>query len=735
MTTLIPVGRPEVGADPSRLKPLLEPASVALIGATPKEEGGILGAAVGFGFGGRLYPVNPRHESILGLKCYPSIADVPETVDLAFIAVSTESAERVVEDCIAAGARSIVVHAAGFAEFGPEGARIQARIKAHGARAGVPILGPNCQGVVNVEQRSCLSSNAIFRAYSDMAAGPVALASQSGGVGGILVAMLREVGVGVRYWVSTGNEGDVDVAEVLSYLLEKEEVLVGCAFIESVRNPLRWRRLAARAAELGKRVVVLHGGVSEAGAKASQSHTAALAGSQATTHAFLSQIGVSVVSDLPQLVLATSIAAAHGNLPSPAKVALIANAGGAGVILADECQRQGLPLADLASETIEALGRELPAFVLPNNPLDIPLLIGRDPDLIRRVMGILARDPNPPDVVVVCLHSVFDAPWGAAFNVPRTISGLVDAKESGGARLLCVFLSGDANVVALARDRGLTAFSDATTTIRGLAALAGTSGSHKQRPSTSTSASAAGQLPPKQATGGVQALSEAATKDRLKAAGLPVPRGGLARSPEEAAELAETIGFPVVLKLSSPDLPHKSDVGAVRLNLRTRGEVIEAGRAVIAAGQRALGRPATGGILVEEMVSDGLEMIAGIRRDPNLGPTLLLGLGGIYVEVFRTFALRVLPVTKDELLEMIRESDFFPLLSGSRGRPEADIDALASFLCDLAAFIEDQGSDIVQLDLNPLAVRPAGLGVSVLDALAYLEDAVDESGHAEDRAS
>lgn len=714
MTTTIVTAR----AGASRLRHVLEPVTVAVIGASPRDEGGIVGAAVRFGFARRLYPVNPNYEAIEGLKCYPSVGSIPEQLDLAVVAVATASVRGVVEECIAGGVKAVIVHTAGFAELGPEGAAEQARLVDLAARAGVPILGPNCQGIVNVGQRTCLNSNAVFRAFPDMGPGPAGLAVQSGGIGGIMVAMLRTLGIGISHCVSTGNEGDIDVAEVLAYLLEKDEVLVGCGFVEGIRNPSRWRSLAARAAELGKRIVVLHGGTTAAGAKASQSHTASLAGSQEATHAFLEQLGIAVARDLSELVAATSSALAHPRLPPVPKVVVITNAGGAGVLLADECQRQGLPLVTFAPKTENQLRKELPAFVVPNNPLDIPLLIGRDPDLIRRVLAILARDPEPPDIAVVCLHSVYDAPWGAAFNVSRTMDGLVAAQSSGVPHMLCLFPSGDADILPIARGRGLNAFGEMTAAIGGLAALG-------------RSRMTAGKVPrpadPKSGThrgsggSGRVALSEVATKARLRAAGLPVPRGGVARSAQEAADLAEAIGFPVVVKLSSPDLAHKSDAGAVRLGLQSRSAVAQAMGAVVAAGEKALAGLPIEGVLVEEMVTGGIEMIVGVRRDPNLGPVLLLGLGGIYVEVFRIYVLRVLPLGEDDLRQMITEADFYPVLGGARGRPRADIDALVSLLLQLSTYVVGQGRDIVELDLNPVLVRPAGSGVSVLDAFALVD--------------
>ena len=702
----------------SRLRHVLEPVSVAVIGASPRDEGGILGAAVRFGFARRLYPVNPNYEVIEGLKCYPSIGSIPEQLDLAVVAVATASVRRVVEECIAGGVKAVIIHTAGFAELGPEGATEQARLMELAARAGVPILGPNCQGIVNVGQRTCLNSNAVFRAFPDMEPGPVGLAAQSGGIGGITVAMLRDLGIGISHCVSTGNEGDIDVAEVLAYLLEKNEVLVGCGFVEGIRNPARWRSLAARAAELGKRIVILHGGTTAAGAKASQSHTASLAGSQEATHAFLEQLGIAVARDLSELVAATSTAISHPGQPPVSKVAVITNAGGAGVLLADECQRQGLSFVTFAPKTEEELGKELPAFVVPNNPLDIPLLIGRDPDLIRRVLAILARDPEPPDIAIVCLHSVYDAPWGAAFDVARTMDGLVAAQSSGVSHMLCIFLNSDPDVVQIARRRGLNAFGEMTAAVGGLAALGRSriTAGKAPRPADSKSGTRRDTL-----GSGPVALSEIATKARLRVAGLPVPRGGIARTAREASDLAENIGFPVVVKLSSPELAHKSDAGAVRLGLQSRRAVARAMGAVVAAGRKARAGLVIEGVLVEEMVTDGIEMIVGVRRDPNLGPVLLLGLGGIYVEVFRSYVLRVLPLGAHDLKRMITEADFYPMLAGARGRPRADLDALISLLQNLSNYVVGEGRDIVELDLNPVLVRPAGSGVSVLDAFAMVD--------------
>jgi acetate---CoA ligase (ADP-forming) len=711
--TIVPAG-----AGSSRLRPLLEPATVAVIGASPTDESGLVGAAVQFGFAGRLYPVNPKYQAIAGLKCYPSVGSIPEQIDVAVVSVRTTAVRSVVEECIASRVRAIIIHTAGFAELGPEGAAEQARIIDLAARAGVPILGPNCQGIVNVGQRTCLSSNAVFRAFPDMEVGSVGLASQSGGVGGIVVAMLRTLGIGISHCVSTGNESDIDVAEVLAYLLEMDDVRVGCAFVEGIRNPSRWRSLAARAVELGKRIVVLHGGTTVAGAKASQSHTASLAGSQEATHAFLEQLGFAIARDLSELVAATSSAVAYPRLPPVPNVLVIANAGGVGVLLADECQRQGLSLVTFARETEDELRKELPSFVVPNNPLDVPLLIGRDPDFVRRVLAIIARDPEPPDVAIVCLHSVFDARWGAAFDVSKTMDGLLAAQSLGGPHLLCIFVSGDADILQIARSRGLNAFGEMTTALGGLATLG--------RSRMIAGKSRAGADPesrdhPVSGERGPIALSEVAAKTRLRAAGLTVPRGGVAPSAKEAADLAETIGFPVVVKLSSPHLTHKSDAGAVRLRLQSRTAVEEATREVLAAGEKALAGLPIEGVLVEEMVTNGIEMIVGVRRDPNLGPVLLLGLGGIYVEVFRRYALRVLPLSADELRQMITEADFYPILAGARGRPKADIDALVTLLLHLSDYVIGEGADIVELDLNPVLVRPDGLGVSVLDALAMVD--------------
>lgn len=687
------------------LTALLHPRSIAIIGASddPARIGGRpLAYTRDAGFAGPIFPVNPRRATIQGLPAFPTIADVPEPVDTAIVAVPAPAVVETAEACAGAGVKAVVVFSAGFAETGGDGRRRQDALTAVARASGMRIVGPNCLGIYN-------SANGFYATFTTTleaahpVPGGVGLVSQSGAYGSHLSLLATRRRIGIRFFVTTGNECDVDVAETIGWLARHPDISVIVAYIEGVADRDRLLASLAAARERGKPVILQKVGRTEIGADAVRSHTATLAGSDAVYDGVFRQFGVHRARDAEEM-LDIAYAASFGAFPSSRRVALMSISGGVGVQMADEAVGCGLEVTPMSDRAQARLKAQLP-YASPRNPVDITAQAFNDLGLIRSNLDVVLEE-DAYDAIVAFF--TFVAAAEAMVEPVREI--LQDARRRHPDRLLVLSIVGPPDVVQHYEAAGCPVFEDPSRAVRAVAALARLAESFDRPRAVPPPVSPVEPLPP-------APVGEAEARRILAEAGLPMVASRLCTTAGHATEAAAALGFPVALKIASPDIAHKSDVGGVALDLETPDAVAEAFAAVIDKTRGACPRARVDGVLVSPMVRDGVEMILGVQHDPTFGPVVMCGLGGVFVEILADTSFRPAPFDDAEAHRMLRELQGYPLLAGARGRPPADVDALAAALAALSRFAAAHAERLESAELNPVAVRPAGQGVIALDAL------------------
>ena len=699
-----------ISAPPNRsLDPLLRPASVAVVGASndPTRIGGrpvrYLRAA---GFAGRIYPVNPKHEEVQGLAAFPHVAEVPEAVDLAVVAVPAPSVVDTVAACAARGVRAAVVFSAGFAETGAEGRRMQQRLGAIAAETGLRVVGPNCLGVYNSEL-GCFATFSTTLEDGFPAPGGVALVSQSGAYGSHLSLLARKRNIDVRYWVTTGNEADVSVPEVLGWLAEQDDVSVIMAHAEGIADRDALVRALGTARARRKAVVFQKVGTTEVGARAAQSHTASLAGADPVYEAAFRQFGAYRARDTDEM-LDVAYAASFGVFPKGPGVALVSISGGVGVQMADAAVGFGLDVAPLSESAQARLKAALP-YASPRNPVDITAQAFNRVELVADNLGIVFEEEQHDAVVAFFTYVA------AAEGMTEPIRQAVDAaraRRPGCALVLSIVAPPD--VVRRYEAAGCPVFEDPTRAVRSVAALHRFSRIFAERAD-----APAGGPPGAAGAPGLPdgPISERQAKRLLAGAGMPVAGGQLARTADEAARIAAAFGGPVAVKLCAPGVLHKTELGGVVLDVSGAAEAREAFRTVTARARAADPPVRIEGALVAPMVTGGVETILGVRNDPTFGPVVLFGLGGTLVEVIDDVSFRVAPFGEAEARRLIAETRAGKVLRGARGKGPYDVAALAAALSRLSVFAVAHGGRIDSAEINPFVVLPEGRGAVALDAV------------------
>ncbi|MFC7476148.1 acetate--CoA ligase family protein [Dankookia sp. GCM10030260] len=697
--------RPAPGAG---LDAILRPRSIAVIGASQdatKIGGRPVQLLQRFGFPGAIYPVNPRAAEVQGLPAFASVAALPEAPDLAIIAVAAEHAATALEECAARGCRATVVFSSGFAELGAEGEAAQAALGAIAARTGMRILGPNCLGAVSVAERSIATFSIVLEGALPPP-GPLGIASQSGNLGSYTMLLARERGIGVSRFLTTGNECDVDIADAIAWLAQDDATRVVLAVLETCRDAPRLIQALEMARGAGKPVVVLKIGATAAGQAAAASHTGALAGSDAVFDAVFARTGAVRVGSVEALLDLGHAAAVCGEaLPRGRRTMLLTASGGFGVLLADAATAVGLDLPAPEPATQRRILSVVP-FASPRNPVDATAQMGARPEVLVEILAAILDDPNC-DVLLLQL--------AASLYVPRLrgvfLPALKAMREKHPGKVLMLSVHGPADAVAELTALGMPVVDGvnaSTATLAGLCALA-EARRVPLRPAVT--------MPPGAPLDTAALRTEAAAKQALAAAGVPILPECVVHSAAEAAAAATRLGFPVVLKIVSADLPHKTEVGGVVLDLADAAAVAAAHDTMLAQVRTAAPQARLDGVLVAPMVRGGVELILGTKRDPVFGPVVLIGLGGIFAEVLQDVAVRPAPVDEAEALEMLRSLKAFPVLDGARGRPKADIAAAARAVAALSRFAAQQAAAVAEVDINPLLVRAEGEGAVALDAL------------------
>ena len=663
--------------DFASLNAIFKPKSVAVIGAStaPGKLGhDILANLKNGGFAGPLFPINPKAEEILGLKVYKSIADTPEPPELAVVVIPAKIVTPTLEQCADKGVKGAVVITGGFAETGEEGERLQEEMAQVIRRTGLKVVGPNCQGVNMPHHHMCASWPLITTK------GKIAFASQSGTVGAAFLDLAAAEQLGVSAFVSLGNRVDVDEAEVIQYFNADPHTEVIALYLEGVKRPSYFLDALH---DCEKPLVILKAGRTKRGSQAAESHTKSLAGVDAIYQALFRKHRVYRADTMEEL-FDFAKALAYLTPPRGRNLMITTSSGGAAILAIDEAEKMGLATPEPSPSLKERLKGMIPAHCVVSNPVDLTGDVISDAGLYRKVMDEAKSEYDYQMVI-------FGDPIPGASEV-----------VTSGARELVVFLGG-AEVEQKEREKlyqaGVPVFP---TPERGVAALA----QFFRFASQTQGEGAAPSLP---STSGLRLLPGQEAAEMLAKAGIPVAAAPLAKTPDEAVSLARQFGYPVVLKVASPDIPHKSDVGGVHLNLANDEAVRQAFQDILATIRLHDRKLQVDGVSVSPMAKlGGLEVILGTVTDPQYGPTLMFGLGGIYTEIYQDVAFLILPATEQELEELIRSIRGYPLLTGFRGQPKRDLAALKGAMQVLSGFAQ-RHPELDQIELNPLLLYEKGL--------------------------
>jgi acetate---CoA ligase (ADP-forming) len=694
---------------------MFHPASIAVVGATERlgYGGRFLKNLIDTGSAARLYPVNRARKTVFGLPCHPSMAEVPEPVDLAAIIVPAAQVPEVFRACVEQGAKAALIISAGFAEAGEEGEARQAAIRALARESGVRICGPNCLGLTNVAAGSWTTPSTRIAPELRALSGRIGLVSQSGATCyRPLMAMAKDRGIGLRYMVSTGNEADLESSDFVDYMLRDPEVGAVAAVVEGFKDGRRFVEVARRAAALSKPIVLLKIGRTEAGSRAAGSHTAAMTGSDVVQDALFRQTAVVRVDDYDEL-LETADMLVKAKPPRGRRAGVLSESGGMTSFMADRAAAEGFSVPPLSDETTRRLRLIMGERGSAANPADLTGF-GTGPDFPAVLAHYLAED----GLDLLIMSSV-----GGKVQATTVIEATATADKP----ILFVWAGSiaDGEGLPLLRASAVPLFL-----LPGKAALAARRAVEHHRMRAALQGEGDPDALPPPPAGALEALrkeldqgegaviGEHAGKRVLRAFGIRTTREALCADAAGAVRAAAAIGYPVALKIASPDLAHKTEAGGVRLGIADEAALLAAREELLAAARAHAPEARIEGVLIQEMVAGGIEVILGVSRDPQFGPVVMLGQGGVMAEALGAAAWRVCPLNAREALEMIDEvGGLRRLLAGFRGAPPADVAALVDAVVRvsrLAVWAED---DLAGLDINPLAVLPEGRGAVALDAL------------------
>jgi len=707
---------PYPGKNAESLNALLKPRSVAVIGASRRE--GSIGNKIftnllDASFKGPVFPVNPQADTIASVKAYPSITAIPSLIDLVIIVVPAKSVLTAADECGKKGVKAVIVISAGFAENDPEGAKRQRELVTTCRRYGMRLVGPNCMGVINTDP--AISLNATF-SHVFPPRGNIAMATQSGALGLVILEYAKNLGIGLSTFSSVGNRADVSSNDLLEYWRDDPDTSVIMLYLESFGNPRKFARIA-RSVSPHKPIIAVKAGRSAAGSRAAASHTGALATVDIAADALFAQTGIIRVDSLEQLFDVADVLARQP-LPRGSRIGILTNGGGPGALAADACAANGFDLPVLSEETLAGLRALLPERASLSNPIDITDVGAAE---YRGALSLLAADPNIDAVIVIFIPPVFACPE----EVATVIRELAPEFRLRGKPLVASFMGQrgcvpgsnlpagvagvpsfafpESAVYALAWARDYSMLRD-----RPRGSIPHLAGIEREKANTIIQPAAKGWLPPE----AVHSLLEAYGIRSL------VPR--FARDLDQVLAAAAGIGYPVVLKIDSDTIIHKTEVGGVSLDIASPKE-LKAAYTRMMEKLKTTGREAeVRGVTIQKMAPEGVELIAGITHDATFGPLILFGLGGIYAELFKDTAVRIHPLTDTDAREMVRSVKAYKLLEGFRGAPPADVAAVEELLLRLSTMAEDLPR-IKELDLNPVRAFAAGEGYTVVDARVLLD--------------
>ena len=689
------------------LESFFSPASVAIVGAsrTPGKVGhDVLKNLIDASFEGDIYPVNPQADSILDLECYPSLAAIGRAPELAVIVVPAQFVLNVFDECIAAGARAVVIITAGFKESGEEGAEQERLFREKCRQSGIRCIGPNCLGIISPPTKLDVSFSAAMPK-----AGNIAFFSQSGALGTAILDTAVGEDFGLSRFISIGNKADVDEADVIEALGEDDATDVILGYLESIEDGRKFIEVTGRVTG-SKPVVILKAGRTSAGARAASSHTGSLAGADSAYEAAFKQCGVIRANTVTEF-FDYARAFASGMTPAGAGIAVITNAGGPGIIATDAVEQTDLTMAELGDETRRALAEALPPQANTGNPIDV--LGDARADRYRAAIDAVCRDENVHSILAILTPQT-------STETEETAEAIADAAEQSDKVVVASFM-GTASVRLgwkLLDGRSIPNYSHPDRAVKVLAAMRDYSLWRQAEavppPDYHFNDDIIRRVLRDARSRGSKALQESEARKIAAACGIPLPQSILADSENAAIVAAEEIGYPVVMKISSEDILHKSDAGGVKLGIDGEEAVRAAYQEIMAAARDHRADAGIDGVLVQETARPGHEVIVGVNRDPQFGPLVMFGLGGIYVELLEDVVFRVAPLNLPQAREMITGIRAAKLLRGFRGQPMADLDALAEVLMRISR-LAVRFPAITECDLNPVMVYPRNEGLTAVD--------------------
>ncbi|MEM0489675.1 MAG: acetate--CoA ligase [Ignisphaera sp.] len=699
------------------LEYLFKPKSVAIIGASrePGKVGhAILKNIIESGYKGEIYPVNPKADKILGLDVYKSVSEIPGDIDLAVIVVPAQVVLSTLEECGKKGIKHVVVITAGFKEVGGEGIEREKKLVEIAKKYGVRIVGPNCLGIMDLYT----PINASF-GPTPLRRGGIAFISQSGALLSAILDWSLKTGIGFSKIVSLGNKADLNESDFIEYLGEDPETKVILLYLESITDGRRFISIGASVSRK-KPIILLKGGTTEAGAKAALSHTGSMAGGITALKAALKKAGIIHVTTVSEL-FDMAIAFSTQPIPHGDRIGIVTNAGGGGVVTSDILTSKGLKLASLSKQTIDYLRNSLPPMASVYNPVDV--LGDAQADRYRLAIEALLKDHNVDGLITILTPQVVTEPEETA-KVIIELSKLYPSKP-----IVAVFIGGDKVEKAskMLIENNIPVYDMPE---KGVIAIYGLSMYRELREYVLKTLEHVNiyDVDRRKALSIIESvknqnrkvLLESEAKEVVKCYGIPVAPTMLATSEDEAVEIAKNMGYPVVLKIASPDIIHKSDVGGVIMNVRSDNDVREAFRSIISNVRRFSPQSSIYGVVVQKMVPKGREVIIGSTKDPVFGHIVMFGLGGIYAELFKDVSFRLAPLSLYEAKEMVMETKAYNLLKGFRGEPTADIASVINILLRVGKLVTDV-PDIVEMDINPLFVYEEGAGSMAIDVKMVIE--------------
>jgi len=698
------------------LEKFFNPRSVAIVGAS-REKGKvgheILTSLIAGGYPGEIYPVNPKTDQIEGLACYPSLDDIGTPPDLVIIVVPARVVPDVMQQCARLKVTSAIIISAGFKEVGKEGAELERKVAQIAKSAGVRVIGPNCLGVIVPSAKL----NASFGGEMP-AAGSIGYVSQSGALMAAILDMANADRIGFSKLISIGNKADINELDVIRALGEDDESKVIAGYLESITDGDEFVK-AAESLSLSKPILLMKSGGTGAGAAAASSHTGSLAGVETAYECAFDRAGIVRCPSI-QAQFDYAQAFAYQPLPAGRRVAVITNAGGPGIMAADAIEREGLTFAELSDVTKKALAEDLPPAANVQNPVDVlgDALADRYEFAVRTVLA----DPNV-DIVLVLLTPQVMTQAGATADAVARVS-----RENPNKTVLACFMGAQEveDGVAVLREGKIPQYTSPESAVATIKALCNYAKWHSKPKRVvklfPVNRRRVEKIIERHLRRSIYEIGELESKEILEAYGFTTPNGSLATTAEHAANIADQLGYPVVLKIWSPDILHKSDVGGVRLNLNAPQEVMDAFDLMMLRVPRQRPEADILGVLVQQMCKKGQEVILGMKRDPQFGPMMMFGMGGIYVEVLKDVSFYLAPLTGDEARQMLVQTKTYGLLKGARGQEGIDIDVVAEGLQRLSQLVTEF-PQIQEMDINPYVVGPAGTRPIAVDARITVAEA------------